>query len=303
MKLRRSYAGVDINESGLVLAALQRESSASRLTDARLASLDGVFEFSSQRPNIQDAKHFVEALKRGMDLLALKQERIALSLPDRIGRLYLTEVEEPFNSHQEGIEILKWKLKDSLPAEAARVKLDFQMLNKREDGRLRCLASAVALPILEQYENLIAEAGLHAVVIDFHSLNFYNYYRSRRAFGEEFLLLGLETDQMTVQCFSGGVLVYQRVRSGCQNREELFLELHRTLAEAQISFPTIAGCAVYVHLDSDLDDEFQALLSAVFEREVTILDPQFDRLSDHEPSRLPPSGALVAAIAAAERLM
>lgn len=303
MKLRRSYAGVDVNVSGLALAALQRERSASQVTGTRLESLDGVFEFSSQHPNIRDSRRFIEALKRGMDLLAFKQERIALSLPDRVGRLYLTEVEEPFRSHQEGIEILKWKLKDSLPTEPARVKLDFQVMNKRQDGHLRCLASAVALPILEQYENLISEAGLHAVVIDFHSLNFYNYYHSRTAFGEEFLLVGLEIDRMTVQCFSDGALVYQRVRPGCQNREELFLELHRTLVEAQTSFPTIASCAVYVHLDSDLDDELQALLSASFEGEVTILDPQFERLSDNEPSSLPSRGALVAAIAAAERLM
>ncbi len=303
MKLRRSYAGVDISGSGLALAALQRERSASQLMGARLENLDGVFEFSSQHPNIRDSRRFIEALKRGLDLLAYNQERIALSLPDRVGRLYLTEVEEPFKSHQEGIEILKWKLKDSLPTEPARVKLDFQVMNKRKDGHHRCLASAVALPIIEQYENLVSEAGLHAVVIDFHSLNFYNYYYSRTAFGEEFLLVGLEIDRITVQSFSAGAMVYQRVRPGCRNREELFLELHRTLAEAQTSSPAIASCAVYVHLDSDLDDELQSMLSAVFESEVTILDPQFRQRPDNEPSRLPSRGALVAAIAAAERLM
>ncbi len=303
MRLRRHYAGLDINCSGLAFAVLQRAGSASQLKGARLQCLDGGLEFSSQRPNIRDTKRFTEALKRGMDLLALKEERIALSLPDQIGRIYLTELDEPFKSHQEGIDILKWKLKGSLPAEPARLKLDFQMMNKGDDGRLRCLASAVALPILEEYENLIGEAGLHVAVIDFHSLHFFNYYRSRMDPGEEFMLVGLQTDRWSVQHVSGGALAYQRVRAGSFGNDKLFLELKRTLAAAQTSCPAMMKCAVYVHLDSELDDERQALLAAVFDREVKILDPQIKQTSGIEPDSVPPGGALVAAIAAAERLM
>lgn len=304
MKLRRNFVGIDINASGLTLAALQRERSSLHLVGARQESLEGVFGFSSQRPNINDSRRFVEAARRAMDLLAGKEERIALSLPDRVGRLYLTEVEMPFNSHQEGVDILKWSLKDSLPAEPSQVKLDFQILEKREDGRLRCLAAAVTLPVLEQYENLLSEAGLHAVRIDFHSLNLYNYYHARLEMGEEFILLGLESDRLSVQYFSGKALAYQRVREGVLSRERLFIELNRTLAEAQSSFPGVGRCVVYAHLDAGLDDEIQSLLAASFEREVKILDPQFQKLAGTlAVNTLPSGGALAAAMAAAESLM
>jgi type IV pilus assembly protein PilM len=238
-----------------------------------------------------------------MDLLASKEERVALSLPDRVGRLYLTELEMPFKSHQEGVDIIKWRLKSSLPAEPGQVKLDFQMMGKREDGRHRCLASAIALPVLEQYEGLLGEAGLQAVLIDFHSLNLYNYYRSRMELSDEFLLLGLESGRMIVQYFSGGALAYQRVREGSLERKKLFLELNRTLTEARSSCPAIMRCAVYVHLDSDLDEETGALLSACFEREVKILDPQFRRLPGSAAALSLPGGAMAAAIAAAERVI
>ena len=303
MSFRRSFVGIDVNAIGMVFAALSRERSSFQLSGARQESLDGVFDFSSKRPNILDSRRFTEAVRRGMDLLANKEERIALSLPDRVGRLYLTELEMPFKSHQEGIDIIKWRLKSSLPADPGQVKLDFQMMGKREDGRHRCLASAIALPVLEQYEGLLGEAGLHPVVIDFHSLNLYNYYRSRMELSDEFLLLGLEAERMIVQYFSGGSLAYQRVREGSLERKKLFLELNRTLAEARNSCPAIMQCAVYVHLDSGLDDEIGALLSASFEREVKILDPQFRRLPGTQATVSPPSGAMAAAIAAAERLI
>ena len=303
MRFRRSFVGIDVNANGLVLAALARERSSYQLSGARQESLDGVFDFSSKRPNILDSRRFTEALRRGMDLLESKEEQVALSLPDRVGRLYLTELEMPFKSHQEGVDIIKWKLKSSLPAEPGQVKLDFQIMGKREEGRHRCLASAIALPVLEQYEGLFGEAGLHPVVIDFHSLNLFNYYRSRTELSDEFLLLGLETGRMIVQYFSGGSLAYQRVREGSLERKKLFLELNRTLAEARNSCPAIMRCAVYVHLDSGLDDETGALLSAAFEREVKILDPQFRRLSRTETTVSPPTGAMAAAIAVAERLI
>ena len=303
MRFRRSLVGIDVNAIGMVFAAISRERSSFRLSGARQESLDGVFDFSSKRPNILDSRRFTEAVRRGMDLLASKEERVALSLPDRVGRLYLTELEMPFKSHQEGVDIIKWRLKSSLPAEPGQVKLDFQMMGKREDGRHRCLASAIALPVLEQYEGLLGEAGLQAVLIDFHSLNLYNYYRSRMELSDEFLLLGLEAGRMIVQYFSGGALAYQRVREGSLERKKLFLELNRTLTEARSSCPAIMRCAVYVHLDSDLDEETAALLSACFEREVKILDPQFRRLPGSAAAISLPSGAMAAAIAAAERLI
>lgn len=304
MKLRRSFVGMDINASGLTFAVLQRERSSFRLAGCRQESLESAFEFSSRQPNIRDSRRFVEAMMRGMDLLAAGEERIALSLPDRVGRLYLTEIEAPFKSHQEGVEILKWSLKGSLPADPGQVKLDFQVLGKRDNGRLRCVAAAVALPVLEQYESLAGEAGLHAAVIGFHSMNLYNYYHSRLELGEEFVLVGLESDRMSLQYFSGKALAYQRVREGHLGRDRLFLELNRTLAEAQSSFPSITRCAVYAHLDSGLDDEIQSLLTASFEREIKVLEPQFKQLSTADAAiSLPPGGALVAAIAAAESLM
>lgn len=301
--IRRTYVGIDIHPTGLTFAGLQRGRPVTRVTGARQEVLDGVVEFSSRQPNVRHAQRFIDALRRGVEGVAGSEERLAISLPDRVGRLYLTEIETPFKTRQEGVEILKWRLKGGLPAAPAQVHLDYQVLDSREDGRLRCIVSAIAQPILEQYESLIGEAGLHAAVIDFHSLNLYNYYRPRLDLGDEFILVGLEDGMLGIQFFSGKLPVYQRVRQIGPVPERVFQEINRSLVEAYTSYPIMKRCAVYAHVDPSLAQAMDGLLPAAFEREVKVLDPNLKRFGGESLGGWRATGTLLAALGAAERLM
>ena len=302
--MSRFFVGVDIQPNGLYLAALQRNRPHTRLAGLRFESLEGVMEVSSRQPNIRDSRRFVEGLRRGIDALAGQEERIALSLPDRAGRIYLTDVDAPFKTHQEGKDILKWQLKSSLPAPPAQVNLDYQVLDKRDDGRQRCIVAAIAQPVLEQYEDLVSEANRHAVQIDFHSLNLYDYYRPRLDLGDEFILVGLERGLLSIQYVIGHSLCYQRVREFKSDPQRAFREINRTLVEAYESFPAMKRCVVFAHVDPDMEGEIDKLLSAAFERDVKCLDPALKRFSgERKTGGLQPVGSVVAALGAAERMM
>ncbi len=80
---------------GLYLAALHRNRAHTQLAGLRFESLEGVMEASSRQPNIRDARRFVEGLRRGVDASLAQEERIALSLPDRSGRIYLIRMSTP----------------------------------------------------------------------------------------------------------------------------------------------------------------------------------------------------------------
>lgn len=300
----RVFVGVDIQPGGLYLAALQRHRPHTRLVGLRFESLDGVLEISSRQPNIRDARRFVEGLRRGVDALAGGEERIALSLPDRAGRVYLTDVNALFKTHQEGVDVLKWHLKSSLPAPPAQVRLDYQVLEKRDDGRQRCIVAAIGQPILEQFEDLVNEAGRHALQVDFHSLNIYNYYRPRLDLGDEFILVGLERGLLSVQYVLGHNLCYHRVSEFKADPQRTFHEIIRTLVEAYKTFPAMKRCAVLAHIDQDMEGDIDKLLSAAFEREVKCLDPALKRFSGAgKTGGLQPLGSVVAALGAAERMM
>jgi type IV pilus assembly protein PilM len=301
--MSRFFVGVDIQPSGLYLAALQRNRPQTKLAGLRFESLDGVLDLSSRQPNIRDARRFVEGLRRGVSALAGSEERIALSLPDRSGRIYLTDVDASFKTHQEGIDILKWRLKSSLPAPPAQVHLDYQVMEKREDGRQRCIVAAISQVVLEQYEDIVNEAACHAVQIDFHSLSLYNYYRPRLDLGDEFIMVGLENNLLSLQYVSGGTLSYRRVRE-TRNDKQVFREINRTLVEAYETFPAMKRCPVLAHVDPDIGDDTQTLLASAFEREVKCLDPALTRFAGgNKTGGLQPVGPVVAALGAAERMM
>jgi type IV pilus assembly protein PilM len=301
--IRRTYIGVDIGSDQLTAVAMQRGRPAARLLGVKREAVAGALQTSSRRPNVTEPRRFVEALRRAIDPLAAKEERLAVALPDRCGRVYLLEVETPFKSHQEGVEILKWRLKGSLPASPQLVQLDYQLIERREDGRIRCVVAALAKPVLEQYEELIVAAGRHAVQVEFHSQSLYNYYRPRLDLGEEFLLLGVERGLLSVIYVAGRALAYQRVREVPPEPELLFRELVRTLTEAAASCPGLVRCPVFAHLDPGLGEGVRDVLAAITEREVRVLEPHLKRFAGVVPAGLAPAGSLLAALGAAERLI
>jgi len=301
--MKRTYIGVDLAGDMLTAVAVQRGRPAAQLIGVRREPLPGLVELSSRQPNVREPHRFVELLRKSLDPLCGGEERIALSLPDRVGRLYLLDVETPFKTRQEGVDILRWRLKGNLPAPPQQVQLDYQVMERREDGRSRCLVAAIAKPVLEQFEELVAEAGRHAVHVDFHSLNLFSYYRPRLDLGSEFLLLGVERDLLSVLYVSGRVITYQRVRECVPKNGVIFRELARTLAEAAAAHPGMQRCPVFVHRDPELGMDVSEVLRGLLEREMRYLDPQLKRFAGGAVIGLPPSGTVLAALGAAERLM
>jgi type IV pilus assembly protein PilM len=301
--MRRTYIGVDVGSEQLTAVAVQRGRPGTRLAGVRREAVAGLLVPSSRQPNVTNPRLFVDTLRRMLDPLATREERIALSLPDRSGRVYLLDAETPFKSHQEGIDILKWRLKTNLPAAPQLVQLDYQVLERRDDGRLRCVVAAIAKVVLEQFEELVVAAGRHAVNIDFHIQSLCNYYRPRLDLGEEFLLIGVESGQLSLMYFTGKVLAYQRVRATPPEPEKLFQELSRTLVEAATSHPAMQRCPVFAHLDPEMGAPVREVLATTTEREVRVLDPQLKRFAGPATLSLSPTGAVLAALGAAERLI
>jgi type IV pilus assembly protein PilM len=163
--------------------------------------------------------------------------------------------------------------------------------------------AAVARPVLEQYEELLATAGRHAVQVEFHSQSLFNYYHPRLELGDEFLLVAVEQGQLGTMYIAGRALVYQRVRECLPEPEPLFRELSRTLVEAAAIHPALQRCPVFAHFDPGQGAVLREVLEAATERELRVLDPQLKRFAGGAALGLPPTGAVLAALGAAERLI
>jgi len=305
--IKRNFLSLDICCDELVAVALRRQrSSAVQLTGARTAPLAGdVWSLSVKEPNIRDRLRFVEAVKEVLDPLAGGEDRIVLSLPDPVGRLFFTETDTVFKSRREGIDVVKWQLKKSLPADARDVQLDYQVLGKAESGGWRLLVSAMVKSVLQQYEELLDQAGYHAVIVDFHSLNFYNYYRARINLGEDFILVGLDGGGLLgLYFFQGQTPYFHRHKRLNADSQAFFDEVNLSFAAIRESLPGFARAGVFLHTDWPDPSALLAALEGAFERGAVLLDPKIERFAAGTlPVGVVGNRRLVAAIGAAERLL
>jgi type IV pilus assembly protein PilM len=301
----RNYLGLDLRPDQLLGVALRRRGSKAVLSGHRIQSLAaGIVVPSVREPIIRDARRFSEALRQTLAPLAGGEDRIALSLPEGSGRVLLTEVETPFKSKDEGVEVLKWQLKGHFPVDPKDLHLDYQVLERRENGRLRLVVAFLARGVLVQLEDLFAAAGFNPALIDFHTLNVFNYYQGRQELGEDFVLVGFEGGSFSLQYYQNRLLAFHRSRDLEGQAEAVFQEINRTLAGCRESYPGLTRSPVFLHCIGDCCADVRDALHSLFDRDITILEPHLERMMP-----LPlvfKSGqdkALVAAIGVAERLL
>lgn len=299
------YIGLDITAAELRGAALRRQGKRTLLTGGRAIPLpSGVITPSLREPNVADPQRFIEAVRELLQPLIGREDRIALSLPDAAGRLLLTELEAPLKNRAEGVEILKWQLKSSLPVEAKGLHLDYQILATSETGRSRLAVAVITEPVRRQYEELISAAGFNPAIIDFHCLHLYNYYRPRLDLGEDFVLVGIEQGVLSLQYFQAGIVTFHRSREVESTPVRIYQELNRSLVSCQESFPAFRRAAVFVHCASEERPGLLEALQSVFEQEVTPLDPHLEKLACPDSKLLARDAwGLVAAVGAAERML
>jgi len=303
--ISRRYLGLDLRPRQLGAVALCRKGRSVTVVGGRVVSLpDDVVNPSLRTPNIIDRPRLVAALRDVLHPISGREERLAVALPEGAGRVLLVDVEMPFKSKAEGLQILRWQLRNALPVDPAELCLDYQILERKEDGGLRLAVAVMTRAVLEQYEGVLVEAGYHGVVIDFHSLQLYNYYRPRLDLGTETIFVSVEDGALSMQCFEDHRLMFHRSREIGHDLDMVFRELTRSLVAARDLCPGLRRSQLFVHTDWLEQESLREALRMLFEREPTLLDPHLQRLTEGDID-LPDWRAkgLVAAVGAAERLM
>ena len=127
--------GVEISPSGVAFALLSGSAAAPRLERVSYRSFTpGTIRVSLREQNILDPAGFTSQVKDAHNTLLYRGNRLSVTLPDTVGRIMLLDVEGRFKSRTEGLDIIRWKLKKSLPFDVADTHLDYQQLTVRENG-------------------------------------------------------------------------------------------------------------------------------------------------------------------------
>jgi type IV pilus assembly protein PilM len=119
----------------------------------------GLLDFRALEPNILDEAGFKKTLE-GALLRAglLGKKRVALSIPDPLARVAVMELPSPPRSTAELLELLKFRMKKSLPFDVEQARIAFERV---PSATPTFLTGVMHEAVVSQYEGVFAGLGLH----------------------------------------------------------------------------------------------------------------------------------------------
>ncbi|GAM10653.1 competence protein A [Geobacter sp. OR-1] len=234
-----------------------------------------VLRVSLREPNVLQQSVFVATVRETTLKLLSKTERTAVALPDASGRVVLLDLDTRFKSREEAADIIRWKLKKNFPFDINDAHFDFQVLQERGSGEVSVLVSLVCMQVLQQYEDLLIEAGLEPNQIDFTSFRLFELFAPKLTLDDNYLFVSLMAGVLNIMLFNQGILSFYRAkelggRGFSVNR--VYREISSSLLVCQDKNLGLSIGKVYCFVESTYAEEFRSMISDVTEQEPVLLD-------------------------------
>jgi len=289
MLFSRTSIGVEINPSGIAFALLGGSSAAPRLERLSYGTLaPGCLRVSLREANILDPQSFSDALRNAYNLLLHNGTRLSVTLPDTVGRIMMLDVEGRFKSRAEALDIIRWKLKKNIPFDIADTHLDYQQLGLRENGDMSLMVALVSRAVINQYEELLMNAGFAPARIDFNSFNLYRAFENRLALQDDVTLITFYDSTLSIMCFADGKLEFQRVKELPGSRgvdSRIYMEINSSLKVYHERFPEHSNIHVACVAPPDVGQEFCDMVADATGGEPALLEiKSVVRPSDSAPA-------------------
>ena len=268
----RKAVGLEISSDGLSFAVAGKGKNLSLEAALHQPLPEKTLQLSRREPNVLNGQAFISAVREGYLRLLTKERTLSVSLPDATGRVVLLDLEARFKNRDEGLDIIRWKLKKSLPFDISTVHLDYQLLEEKETGAVSLLVSLISRPVVTQYEELLLAAGLEPKFIDFTSFNLYRLFAPRLEMSENCAFVTYYRGSMTVLIFYGGVLSFYRSKEAVGDEQNLYREVNSSLLVYNDRHPGQAVTEVFCMSGASDAEGFRSLVAEASGVEPVLLD-------------------------------
>jgi type IV pilus assembly protein PilM len=119
---------------------------------------------SAVETNLLDAPAVRLAAETVFQQIGIKNQPIALFIPDEVIRVFVLHFDVFPRSSAEAIPMLRWRLKKSVPFEAEETLISYMRQAPRDDG-VDIVTSLARLRIVREYEGLLESTGAQAGVV------------------------------------------------------------------------------------------------------------------------------------------
>lgn len=257
--------GVEINTQGVVCALTGGSAASPRVERVSGESFPpGTLQASFREQNILDPDSFVAGLKSAYNQLLCRSDRVAVSLPEAVSRIMLLDLEGRFKSRAEALDLIRWKLKKSIPLDSADTHIDYQQLTVRENGDLALLVSIASRTVISQYEDLILKAGLSPARIDCNIFNLCRLFDRRLTLQEDCILIAFYANTLSIVAFSEGIPEFIRIKdlSGTLATDgRVYMEINSSLLVYKERFPDRSGQTVFCVASPEVAQSFMPMVA------------------------------------------
>lgn len=181
-------------------------------------------------PNVHDPAALAGAIKAALDQLTPRPRRLALVLPDSVGKVSLLRFDKVPAKPVELDQLMRWQIRKSAPFKIEEAQIAYIPGAALPGGGREYVVTIARRDIVESYERACEAAGAHAGIVDLASLNLVNAVlasQGEAAPAGDWLLLHVTAEDGTLAVVRGADLVFFRHRSAASD-EDLTDLVHQT---------------------------------------------------------------------------
>jgi Tfp pilus assembly PilM family ATPase len=173
---------------------------------------DGALVPSLTAPNTHDRPAVMTALNRVLDKMG-RPRRISLAIPDVVAKVSLVRFEKVPPRQVDLDQLVRWQVRKSAPFAIEEAQVAYVPGIKAEDGQ-EFIVSLARRDIVAEYEQLCADAGAHAGLVDLSTFNVINaVLASGGAPAADWLLVHVSADSTSIALLRGPHLIFFRNRA------------------------------------------------------------------------------------------
>ncbi len=228
---RPPAAAVEINPRRVTAAVIAGHGSTRVLTSYAGEPLPaGAVEATLNGPNIHDAAALTTAIRTVLDRLSSRPKRIALVLPDTVGKLSLVRFEKVPAKVQDLDQLIRWQVRKAAPFKIDDAQVSWIPGIVPPEGGREYIVTVARRDIIQGYERACEAAGAYPGIVDLATVNLINAVLgtdTRVAPAGDWLLVHVAADYSTMAVIRGSDVIFFRTRASDKD-DDLADLVHQT---------------------------------------------------------------------------
>jgi type IV pilus assembly protein PilM len=203
---------VEIAAGRVSAATLDRRSKQNMLAAYAVEPLpDGALVPSLTAANTHDRPVIMGALNRVLERVG-RPRRVGLIVPDSVAKVSLVRFERVPPRTQDLDQLVRWQVRKAAPFSIDDAQVSYVAGIRAEDGQEFIVTSAKR-DVVAEYEGLLADAGVHAGIVDLTTFNVINaVLAGRSAPSGDWLLVNVAADSASIAILRGPHPIFFRNR-------------------------------------------------------------------------------------------